>query len=98
LASAAAQADAFLKLAAQRGDQLVVTPEYYLPVSSLAKAAQGGPFPAEGALWVLGCESMTPARLTSFKDDCAGHCDVIYEEDPAPAVLNRPGFRGGRLV
>jgi hypothetical protein len=86
LAGAAAQADAFLALAAQRGDQLVVTPEYFLPVSSLAKAAQGGPFPAEGALWVLGCESMTPARLASFKEDCAGHCDVIYEEDPAPAV------------
>ncbi|MGF6527845.1 hypothetical protein [Variovorax sp. PvP013] len=86
LASAAAQADAFLTLAAQRGDQLVVTPEYFLPVSSLAKAAQGGSFPAEGALWVLGCESMTPARLASFKEDCAGHCDVIYEEDLAPAV------------
>ena len=86
LAGAAAQADAFLTLAAQRGDQLVVTPEYFLPVSSLAKAAQGGPFPAEGALWVLGCESMTPARLASFKEDCAGYCDVIYEEDPAPAV------------
>jgi hypothetical protein len=86
LTGATARADALLTLAAQRGDQLVVTPEYFLPVTSLAKAAQGGPFPAEGALWVLGCESMTPARLASFKDDCAGHCDVIYEEDPAPAV------------
>lgn len=86
LAGAAAQADALLKLAAERGDQLVVTPEYFLPVNSLAKAAQGGPFPAEGALWVLGCESMTPARLANFKEHCAGYCDVIYEEDPAPAV------------
>lgn len=86
LAAAAAKADAFLALAAQRGDHLVVTPEYFLPVSSLAKAAQGGPFPAEGALWVLGCESMTPAQLDSFKNNCAGHCDVIYEEDQAPAV------------
>jgi hypothetical protein len=86
LTAAAAKADAFLAMAAQRGDQLVVTPEYYLPVISLAQAAKGGPFPAEGALWVLGCESMTPARLASFKEDCAGHCDVIYEVDPAPAV------------
>ena len=86
LAGAAAQADAFLTVAAERGDQLVVTPEYFLPVNSLAKAAQGGPFPAEGALWVLGCESMTPAQLSSFKEHCAGYCDVIYEEDPAPAV------------
>jgi hypothetical protein len=86
LAVAAARADAFLALAAERGDQLVVTPEYFLPVSSLAKAAKGGPFPAEGALWVLGCESMTPERLAAFKADCAGHCDVICEEDPAPVV------------
>ena len=86
LTAAAARADSFLALAAKRGDQLVVTPEYFLPVSSLAKAAQGGPFPAEGGLWVLGCESMTPARLASFKADCAGHCDVIYEEDPSPVV------------
>ncbi len=86
LAGTAAQADAFLRLAADRGDQLVVTPEYFLPVNSLAKAAQGDLFPAEGALWVLGCESMTPAQLASFKEHCAGYCDVIYEEDPAPAV------------
>lgn len=86
LAAAAAKADAFLALAAQRGDQLAVTPEYFLPVSSLAKAAQGGPFPAEGAVWVLGCESMTPAQLEGFKANCAGHCDVIYENDPFPAV------------
>jgi hypothetical protein len=86
VAAAAARADAFLAMATERGDQLVVTPEYFLPLSSLAKAVKGGSFPAEGALWVLGCESMTPAHLASFKADCAGHCDVIYEEDPAPAV------------
>ncbi|PUE56477.1 hypothetical protein B9Z44_14625 [Limnohabitans curvus] len=86
LAAAAIRADSFLAMAAERGDQLVVTPEYFLPVSSLAKAAQGGPFPAEGAIWVLGCESMTPVQLASFKEECAGHCVVIYEEDPTPAV------------
>lgn len=86
LAVAAVRADAFLAMAAERGDQLVITPEYFLPVSSLANAVKGGHFPAEGALWVLGCESMTPERLATFKADCAGHCDVIYEADPAPAV------------
>ncbi|MFG6432564.1 hypothetical protein [Roseateles sp. LYH14W] len=86
LAAAAARADGFLSLAAQRGDQLVVAPEYFLPVDSLARAAQGGPFPAEGAIWVLGCESLTPVQLEDFKTACAGHCDVIYEDDPFPAV------------
>ncbi len=86
LAAAAARADSFLAMASSRGDQLVVTPEYFLPVSSLQKAAQGEHFPAPGALWVLGCESMTPARLAAFKSDCAGYCDVVFEDDPFPAV------------
>lgn len=86
LAAAAVRSDSFLALASKRGDQLVVTPEYFLPISSLQKAAQGEHFPAPGVLWVLGCESMTPARLAAFKNDCAGYCDVIFEEDPSPAV------------
>lgn len=86
LAAAEARANSFLALASQRGDQLVVTPEYFLPVASLEKAAQGETFPAAGALWVLGCESMTPARLADFKKGCAGYCDVIFEDDPSPAV------------
>lgn len=41
LAAAEARSDQFLELAKQRGDQLVVTPEYYLPEASLRKAALG---------------------------------------------------------
>lgn len=86
LGAAKARADNFLALASQGGDQLAVTPEYFLPVPSLLKAATGEHFPAPGALWVLGCESMTPAQLVKFKNDCFGYCDVIFETDDGPDV------------
>lgn len=86
LGQAADRADKFLKTAATRGDQLVITPEYFLPIESLLKAAKGEYFPASGALWVLGCESMTPAQLTKLKADCSGHCDVLFETDEAANV------------
>ncbi|MBS3017537.1 hypothetical protein DJFAAGMI_00256 [Comamonas sp. PE63] len=86
LGQAVARANKFLEAASARGDQLAVTPEYFLPIESLLKAAKGEHFPKSGALWVLGCESMTPAQLTQLKQDCAGHCDVLFESDDAPGV------------
>lgn len=80
------RSDNLLSMAVERGDQLVVTPEYYLPIISLLKCAKGDVFPAPGALWVLGCESITPVQLQQFKSDCADFCDVIFEDDPAPHV------------
>lgn len=75
------QATKFLSLAAAKGHHLVVTPEYYLPVTTLLKCAKGATFPAVGALWALGCESMTPSQVNTFKEECFGYCDVIFEED-----------------
>lgn len=86
LQSADVRASQLLALATKRGDHLVVTPEYFLPVATLLKCVQGDTFPAVGALWVLGCESMTPAQLETFKQNCAGFCDVIFEADTAAAV------------
>lgn len=80
------QATKFLELATLKGHHLVVTPEYYLPVKTLLKCIQGATFPAIGALWVLGCESMTPAQLEQFEADCAGYCDVVFEKDAAAVV------------
>lgn len=80
------QARKFLELATARGHHVVVTPEYYLPISTLLWSVQGAMFPAVGALWVLGCESMTPEQLDKFEAACHGHCDVIYEKDTAAAV------------
>ena len=80
------QATKFLELATAKGHHLVVTPEYYLPIKTLLKCVQGTTFPAYGALWALGCESMTPMQLEKFAADCAGHCDVIFDTGPAAVV------------
>lgn len=86
LAFADKQATRFLELATLKGHHLVVTPEYYLPIETLLKCVRGTTFPAVGALWVLGCESMTPAQLEKFEADCAGYCDIIFDKDTAAAV------------
>lgn len=86
IAAAEQKSDRLLAMAAERGDQLVITPEYYLPIASLKKCAHGVAFPAPGALWVLGCESMTPSQLQQFQAECADFCDVLFENDPAPQV------------
>lgn len=80
------QAMKFLEIATTKGHHLVVTPEYYLPIKTLLRCVQGATFPAFGALWALGCESMTPAQLEKFEADCAGHCDVIFDTGMAAAV------------
>ncbi|MCZ8061760.1 hypothetical protein [Silanimonas sp.] len=86
LEDATNRANALLKMAAQRGDQLVVTPEYFLPRRALEEAALGDSFPAQGALWVLGCESFSPDQLDEFRTRCNDHCDVIFETDQEPEV------------
>lgn len=83
--SADQQATRLLEMAVKGGHHLVVTPEYYLPVKTLLKCVEGDMFPAQGALWVLGCESMTPKQLEEFKTQAVqtGTCEVLFEEDKA---------------
>lgn len=87
-AHADARALKFLERAVDEGHHLVVTPEYYLPVATLLKCIGGATFPSADALWVLGCESMTPDQLANFKGQAlaTGKCDVFFEEDAAAAV------------
>lgn len=86
IAFADTQATKFLELAKAKGHHLVVTPEYYLPIETLLKCVLGDTFPAVGALWVLGCASLTQAQLEKFEADCAGYCEIIYEKDTAASV------------
>lgn len=82
------QASALLEMATKQGHHLVVTPEYYLPIKTLKDCVHGDRFPAADAIWVLGCESMTPAQLAAFKADAesTGKCSVFYEKDEAAPV------------
>ena len=79
------QATRLLEMAVKGGHHLVVTPEYYLPIKTLLKCVEGETFPAQDALWVLGCESMTPKQLEEFKAQAlqTGTCDVFFEDDEA---------------
>ena len=79
------QATRLLEMAVKGGHHLVVTPEYYLPIKTLLKCVEGETFPAQDALWVLGCESMTPKQLEEFKTQAlqTGTCEVFFEEDEA---------------
>jgi len=82
------QASALLEMATKQGHHLVVTPEYYLPIKTLLECVRGDKFPAADAIWVLGCESMTPAHLAEFKANAesTGKCRVFYESDEAAPV------------
>lgn len=69
----------FLELARARHAHLAVTPEYFLPWSTLRDAITSGITPAADALWVLGSESITQEGLEQFKRNVADHCLVLHE-------------------
>ncbi len=77
--SAAAKGLKFLELAKTRGAHLAVTPEYFLPWTTLKNAILGGIVPEKNAFWVLGCESITPDDLEEFKRAVRDACLVFNE-------------------
>jgi len=73
------KAFAFAHLATERNAHLAVAPEYFTPWTAIASLLHQGLTPPPGALWALGCESITAEELTRFKADVADVCDVIFE-------------------
>lgn len=69
----------FLRLAKNRGAGLAVAPEYFVPWKSLGKILAEGTIPDEGALWVLGFESITLENLAALQAELKDACDVVYE-------------------
>lgn len=61
---------------------LAVTPEYSMPWSTLFDAVNAGVWPPEGKLWVLGCESITHAELSTLRDSYATTFPIIFEDLP----------------
>jgi len=72
----------FLKLAHGNHAHLAVTPEYFLPWLALKSAIAADIVPAVDALWILGCESATPAELEKVKAAIGTKCLVIDEAMP----------------
>lgn len=74
----------FLIKAKNDNIELVVTPEYSCPWSSIRNILNDTVnFPNLGKLWVLGCESITPNDINSFKDEFhqSSNIEVFFEED-----------------
>lgn len=60
---------ALMSDAATFQSQLAITPEYSMPWEVVRQIAleQGAPRPPYGSLWILGCESATPAELETIQ-------------------------------
>ena len=58
---------AFLSDAVTSQAQLVITPEYSIPWALITEIIEGALRPSKGALWALGCESITPAELDALR-------------------------------
>lgn len=93
----------FLDDARETQADLVVTPEYSMPWAVLVGAIKGGIVPAQGKLWVLGCESITYSELENLKQDLAPLATVLCETlqpdahrftDPLAYVFLAPPMEG----
>ena len=70
-ALADAQLGAFMRDARATDADLVVTPEYSMPWSTLTAALQAAITPSRGKLWAIGCESIRYNELQQLKENLA---------------------------
>ncbi len=93
----------FLADARQTQADLAITPEYSMPWETLVATIKDGAAPAQGKLWVLGCESITYSELEALKHDLAPTATVLYERlqpeagrfiDPLAYVFFAPPTNG----
>ena len=72
---------AFLAHAVESHAQLVITPEYSVPWSLIEEIVQGALRPPQGALWVLGCESIAFNELDTLQTavDVTPDVSLIHE-------------------
>ena len=73
------QYKSFLSDAANEQSALAITPEYSVPWQAIEESLKAGVLPAEGALWVLGCESIRLEQLAQFRDRMTDTLTVLYE-------------------
>ncbi len=74
----------FLVEAVERQAQLAVTPEYSVPWTVIREIALAvaGQRPPQGSLWILGCESITPAELEDLQAAVAGNAGLRLIHEP----------------
>lgn len=66
--------------------QLVVAPEYCVPWVAVADVLQGAARPADGALWILGCESISPDELDRIAAEWNQQAGVRVIHEPLDAT------------
>jgi hypothetical protein len=101
------QYGAFLAQAVAEQSAVAITPEYSMPWQVIEESLREGTAPAEGALWILGCESITIEQLNAFRERMSDLAKVLYEPltpqagrflDPVLYVFqSRPTQCGGNL-
>lgn len=82
----------FLDSAVHQHADLVVAPEYCVPWTVVEEIVAGRYRPPQGAIWVLGCESISPSDLQDLghRFQAADHCVFLHEQvDPRQAVQRR---------
>jgi len=82
----------FLDSAVHHHADLVVAPEYCVPWTVVEEIVAGRYRPPQGAIWVLGCESISPRDLQDLghRFQAADHCVFLHEQlDPRQAVQRR---------
>ena len=84
---------AFLNGAVASQAQLVITPEYSVPWALIRELIQGTMLLPKGALWALGCESITPSELHTLQIAASGRAGVrLIHENLAPAQTTQAAF------
>lgn len=82
----------FLDSAVQHHADLVVAPEYCVPWTAVEEIVAGRYRPPQGAIWALGCESISPRDLQDLgqRFQAVDHCVFLHEQlDPRQAVQRR---------
>ena len=72
----------FLTFARDQKTDLAVAPEYSVPWSVVETIRNRQVLPADGALWVLGCESISPTDLESFATKVNAQQDSFFYHEP----------------
>jgi hypothetical protein len=83
--------DSAFKLAFKKSVELFVTPEYSCPWATLISQINCGCVPDVGALWIIGCHSITPKELSTIINENKSVV-WIYDEDLINRNLNSKDF------
>jgi hypothetical protein len=72
----------FIATAAQVHADLAVAPEYCVPWTVVDEIIAGRYRPPVGALWALGCESISPAEIQALAVRCNSDHQCVFHHEP----------------